>query len=120
MKKLIEFNYGWKFPSCVLNLEIPPNIVDVNVHPAKIEVRFSDEKLVFDSIYFAIKNALLENDTPEELKIFDKPNFTKNELFDVKPVVIEKPEQLQLNNFSFESKQVEYLSEKKEASKSDL
>lgn len=105
-----------KFPSCVLNLEIPPNIVDVNVHPAKIEVRFSDEKLVFDSIYFAIKNALLENDTPEELKIFDKPNFTKTELFDVKPVVIEKPEQLQLNNFSFESKQVEYLSEKKEAS----
>ena len=103
-----------KFPCCVLNLEIAPDIVDVNVHPAKIEVRFSDEKIVFDSVYFAIKNALLENDIPTELKINDKPNFTKTELYDVKPVEEEKPQQLQmnLNNISFNSKQEEYLPEK--------
>lgn len=103
-----------KFPCCVLNLEIAPDIVDVNVHPAKIEVRFSDEKIVFDSVYFSIKNALLENDIPTELKLNDKPNFTKTELYDVKPVEVEKPQQLQmnLNNISFNSKQEEYLPEK--------
>ncbi len=103
-----------KFPCCVLNLEIAPNIVDVNVHPAKIEVRFSDEKLVFDAVYFAVKNALLENDTPTELKINSQPNFTKSELYDVKPVENEKPQQLQmnLNNVSFNSKQEEYLPKK--------
>ena len=100
-----------KFPCCVLNLEIAPNIVDVNVHPAKIEVRFSDEKLVFDAVYFAVKNALLENDTPTELKINNQPNFTKSELYDVKPVEEEKPQQLQmnLNNLNFNSKQEDYL-----------
>lgn len=72
-----------KFPACVLNIELSPGIVDVNVHPAKLEVRFSNEKLVFDSIYFAVKNSLLKNDKPTELKIEerqDKPNFTKSQL----------------------------------------
>ena len=50
-----------KFPGCVLNLTIPPETVDVNVHPAKIEVRFSNEKAIFDTVYQACKEALAQH-----------------------------------------------------------
>lgn len=98
-----------RFPACVINLEISPSIVDVNVHPAKIEVRFSNEKLVFDSVYFAVKNALLENDTPIELRLEDKPNFTKQELFDVK-VIEPSPVQLAFSStMNMQSSHAPYL-----------
>ena len=51
-----------KFPCCVLFIDINPATVDVNVHPAKLEVKFSNEKPVFEAIYYAVKNAL-EADT---------------------------------------------------------
>lgn len=47
-----------KFPSCVIFLEIALNLVDINIHPAKLEIKFSDERKIFDCIYFAVKNAL--------------------------------------------------------------
>lgn len=50
-----------KFPVCVLQIELPCPLVDVNVHPSKIEVRFVSEKSVFDAVYFAIKTALARN-----------------------------------------------------------
>jgi len=50
-----------KFPTCVLMLEVPPLQIDVNIHPTKAEVRFSQEKAVMDFLYFAVKNALMEN-----------------------------------------------------------
>lgn len=49
-----------KFPSCVLNLEIPAASVDVNIHPAKLEVKFSREKAVFDAVYSAVRGTLAE------------------------------------------------------------
>ena len=49
---------GGKFPSCVLHIAIPANLVDVNIHPAKLEVKFSDEKAVFDAVFVAVRKAL--------------------------------------------------------------
>lgn len=52
-----------KFPAFVLNITLPLDTVDVNVHPAKTEVRFADEKQVFNTVYYAVKNALTAGDT---------------------------------------------------------
>lgn len=57
-----------RFPSCVLNLTIPPQTVDVNVHPAKTEVRFANEKSVFDLVYYGCKTALGANRLAPEIK----------------------------------------------------
>ena len=51
-----------KFPFIVLNVQIEPSHIDVNVHPAKLEVKFDDESRVFDAIYYAIKSSLEEYD----------------------------------------------------------
>ncbi len=53
-----------KFPACVLNILLDPNFVDVNVHPAKTEVRFSDERRVSSAVYYAVKSAIESLDTP--------------------------------------------------------
>ncbi len=47
-----------KFPFCVLNIQISPAAVDVNVHPAKLEVKFANEKVIFDAVYYAVLSAL--------------------------------------------------------------
>ncbi len=51
-----------KFGFVILNLEMNPNKVDVNVHPAKLEVRFEEESVAFKAVYHAIKNTLLSAD----------------------------------------------------------
>lgn len=58
-----------KFPFCVLNIELNPAAVDVNVHPAKLEVKFSNEKIIFDVVYYAVKSALEATSARPELNI---------------------------------------------------
>ena len=64
-----------KFPACVLNINLDPADLDANISPAKTEVRFSNEKTVFDAVYFAVKNALLGYDQSREIQI---PSVTEN------------------------------------------
>jgi len=56
-----------KFPSCVLNVYVRPETVDVNVHPAKTEVRFSDERKVSSAVYYAVKGALSDFDSAPQV-----------------------------------------------------
>ncbi len=65
-----------KYPGCVLNIEMNTELVDVNVHPAKIEVRFANEKPVFELIYYGVKTAIETLDTPLEAKFEEKPRQT--------------------------------------------
>ncbi len=70
-----------KFGFVILNIEMNPAKVDVNVHPAKLEVRFQEENKIFQSIYHAVKDTLLKNELvantekqvqPQETKTFDR------------------------------------------------
>lgn len=86
-----------KFPSCVLNIELPFEMIDVNVHPAKIEVRFINERPIFDTVYHAVKSALMKFDSRKNASF--KSNKVFNELNKFNPfnnaqAIIKKQEEL--------------------------
>lgn len=81
-----------KFPSCVLNIDMPYDFVDVNVHPSKTEVRFSNEKPVFYVVYYGAKTALENKD-----RLFE--NKSSKNTFQSVYSVNNSGDQLKINNF---------------------
>ena len=68
-KAYTSFIASEHFPCCTVLIEMNPNIVDVNVHPAKLEVKFADERKVFEAIYYTVKSALEESEYRPEMQL---------------------------------------------------
>lgn len=68
-----------KFPVCVLNIEINPELVDINVHPTKLEVKFSNEREIYHVVYYGAKNALYELPNVPKIEREVKPAFKADE-----------------------------------------
>lgn len=102
------------FPSCVIFLEMNPGIVDVNVHPAKLEVKFSDERVVFEAVYYTVKTALENYEYRPELTLGAKKQIDKNPLGAFVPIGQDtRGEQMSIKpSQSFEPKAIESSSAK--------
>ena len=86
-----------KFPACVLHLQLPANAVDVNVHPAKTEVKFLSEKAVFDCIHYGVLGAL--NKTPDRPQMQFKPQPMPAPVVPFKPQPSPAPAKAPQQNF---------------------
>lgn len=86
-----------KFPGGVLFIEINPERIDVNVHPSKIEVRFSDERSLFDAVYHAVKSELDSIDSFKQAKITPVQNVNP-QVFQKKSVFEEPKKAEQIKN----------------------
>ena len=85
------------FPTCVIFIEMNPTMVDVNVHPAKLEVKFADERSVFEIVYYTIKNALEKHEYRPEMEL-SKPKAEKNYVGAFVPIGADtKGEQLKMS-----------------------
>lgn len=62
-----------KFPCCVIYLTVPFGSVDVNVHPAKTEIKFSSEKTIFEAVYYSVKTALMNSDSKKIFLSHESP-----------------------------------------------
>lgn len=84
-----------KFPACILEITLAPDTVDVNVHPAKTEIRFAYEKPVFDAVYFAVKNALVNAADDRRQIELEKPKKYDNadDYFKRNPEIIKREQQ---------------------------
>ncbi|MCR5720350.1 MAG: DNA mismatch repair endonuclease MutL [Lachnospiraceae bacterium] len=91
-----EYLMQHKFPFCVLNIMVDPGFVDVNVHPAKLDVRFSDEPLFFSTVSGLIKEKMHEKELIPEAVLTDDEDTS------AMPAVKKAPEPFELNRLSSE------------------
>ena len=94
-----------KFPGYVINIRLPLDEVDVNVHPAKTEVRFSNEGDIFSAVYRAIKTAITSDVTLKQFSFkkqtaFDIPNDTP-----VQQIMTERPTKTEADDYASSRKQ---------------
>ena len=87
-----------KFPACVMNIELDCANLDVNVHPAKLEIRFTNEKPIYDCVYYGVKSAIMSYDTrnvqsAEEFTPVSKPVYTKPSSVEVQVDLPQKEEE---------------------------
>ena len=88
-----------RFPVCVLFIDMAPGRVDVNVHPAKLEVKFSNEKPVFEAVYYAVKQALESDSTRPQVQTAKKAQMQYSRMQTSVERNTEKPQQLTIDNF---------------------
>lgn len=112
-----------KFPSCVLNMELPCEIIDVNVHPSKLEVRFINERPVFDAIYHAVKSSLMKYDSRKKASFKNETAFNevqnKFNPFNNAPAILNKP-MAQTSTASTVQKQKQFLQPISDTSKTEV
>lgn len=75
-----------RFPVAILNISIEPDKIDVNVHPTKAEVKFSDNKSIFNLIYYSLTQVLTSNETPYTESFKDKNSFGIKEIHNLNDV----------------------------------
>lgn len=88
-----------KFPVCVLSLSLNPSRVDVNVHPAKLEVKFSNEKPVFEAIYYSVRQALEDNTSRPEIVVQKNSGVRMSDAF----VPVEREQSLKSRQIKIET-----------------
>ncbi|WP_304033332.1 DNA mismatch repair endonuclease MutL [Ruminococcus bromii] len=112
-----------KFPSCVLNINLPCEIIDVNVHPSKLEVRFVNERPVFDAIYHAVKSSLMKYDSRKKASFKKETAFNevqnKFNPFNNAPAILNKP-MAQTSTASTVQKQKQFLQPISDTSKTEV
>ncbi len=98
-----------KFPGYVLNIRLPLDEVDVNVHPAKTEVRFSNEGDIFSAVYRAIKTAITSDVTLKQFSFKKQTAFDIPDDTPVQQIMTEQPKKAEDDDYtSFQKQEISY------------
>ena len=117
-----------KYGFCILNLEMPANYYDINVHPTKMEVRFCDEDKIYKTVYHAIKSTMLdkeflgnnEKELNKEKYVENEYNFLTNHFISNKTSVIKKDVPLVAKALNSNIKQISNINLNENKSKNNI